>query len=271
MIIVVMVLVGVGVNFVQTYRSQRTARPTLGMRIPPLRGSSYLGPDRADTSPAMAPAHVLCSVQHAPRLVVLTGGPGGGKTAVLEIVRKHFGEHVVVLPEAATIIFRGGFPRESSGAARRAAQRAIYQVEVELETMAIEEARAPVVLCDRGTIDGVAYWPDAPETFWPILGTTREAELARYATVIHLRTPPADGGYNHSNRLRFESAREAALIDERIAAAWCGHPRRFFIDSEREFMLKAAHALELIGSEINVSGGSTHPAEPTPRVSGERG
>jgi hypothetical protein len=33
---------------------------------------------------------------------------------VLAIVRKHFGEHLVVLPEAATIIFGGGFPRESS-------------------------------------------------------------------------------------------------------------------------------------------------------------
>ena len=36
-----------------------------------------------------------------PARIVLTGGPGGGKTAVLEVVRRHFCEHVVVLPEAA--------------------------------------------------------------------------------------------------------------------------------------------------------------------------
>jgi predicted ATPase len=43
-----------------------------------------------------------------PKLVVLTGGPGAGKTALLEVVRRHFCEHVVVLPEAASIVFGGG-------------------------------------------------------------------------------------------------------------------------------------------------------------------
>lgn len=185
------------------------------------------------------------------KLVVLTGGPGGGKTAVLEIARKHFCEHVVVLPEAATIIFSGGFPRGVSAAARRAAQRAIFSVELELETMAIDEGRAAVVLCDRGTVDGVAYWPDASETFWRACGTSHEAELARYATVIHLRTPAAGGGYDHSNRIRSESAQEAARIDERIRAAWSRHPRRFFIDSEKDFIAKAARALALIGAETS--------------------
>lgn len=181
----------------------------------------------------------------------MTGGPGGGKTAVLEIARKHFSERVVVLPEAATIVFGGGFPRGVSAVARRAAQRAIYRVEVELEAMVIDEGRASVVLCDRGTVDGVAYWPDAPETFWRAVGTTHEMELARYATVIHLHTPPAGGGYNHENRVRSEGADEAAQIDARIASAWNLHPRRFFIDSENDFLTKAAHALELISAEVN--------------------
>ncbi len=82
------------------------------------------------------------------RRVVLTGGPGGGKTAVLEVARKHFGERLLVLPEAATIVFGGGFPRGTSGPARRAAQRAIFRVQVELESMALEEGRAQAVLCD---------------------------------------------------------------------------------------------------------------------------
>lgn len=183
------------------------------------------------------------------RLVVLTGGPGGGKTAVLEIARKHFRDRVVVLPESATIVFGGGFPRGVSDAARRAAQRAIYHVQRELETMALEEGRAAVLLCDRGTIDGAAYWPDAAESFWRALGTNYEVELARYATVIHLHPPPDGGGYNHANRVRCESADEAARIDERIVAAWSGHPRRFFVDSERDFMAKTAHVMALIAAE----------------------
>jgi len=38
-------------------------------------------------------------------LVVLTGGPGAGKTAFLEIARRNFCEHIAVLPEAASIVF----------------------------------------------------------------------------------------------------------------------------------------------------------------------
>jgi predicted ATPase len=199
-------------------------------------------------------AEVLSTALHPPsaagvKLVVLTGGPGAGKTAVLEIARRHFCQHVAVLPEAATIVFGGGFPRATSGPARRAAQRAIFRVQIELEAMAIEEGHARVVLCDRGTIDGVAYWPDAPETLWGAVGTTYEEQLAHYATVIHLRTPPRWEGYNHANRVRSESAEEAARIDARIAAAWSSHPRRFFVDSEREFMAKATHALALVITE----------------------
>lgn len=38
---------------------------------------------------------------HKRRRVVLTGGPGAGKTATLELIRQSFCEHVHVLPEAA--------------------------------------------------------------------------------------------------------------------------------------------------------------------------
>lgn len=186
---------------------------------------------------------------HDGRLLVVTGGPGAGKTALLEIVRRHFCEHVAVLPEAASIIFGGGFPRRQSEPARRAGQRAIFRVQSELERMTIEERAAAVALCDRGTLDGLAYWPGDPESFFRDLGTTREAELARYRAVIHLRTPPA-GEYNHRNPLRIESVKEAAAIDARIAVAWKGHPRVLFVDHAHKFFEKVARALELIRNEI---------------------
>ena len=47
--------------------------------------------------------------------MVLTGGPGAGKTAVLEVVRRTFCEHVTVLPEAASILFMGGIQLLSLG------------------------------------------------------------------------------------------------------------------------------------------------------------
>ncbi len=193
-------------------------------------------------------SHCSCTHGHDGRRVVLTGGPGAGKTAVLEVLRRATCEHVVVLPEAAGLIFRGGFPRGSSVAARRSTQRAIFYVQHELEATALE-ANAAITMCDRGTIDGFAYWP-GPEDMWASLGTTLADELARYHAVIHLRTPPVGAGYNHDNPLRTESAEEAAAIDARIAIAWSRHPRRFEIPATIDFFEKVRRAVDLVLAEL---------------------
>ena len=198
----------------------------------------------------MAASCACREVDHAPRLVVLTGGPGAGKTAVLEVVRKEFCRHIEVLPETASILFGGGFPRRPSPHARRAAQRAIYRVQVELERIAVDERAAAVVLCDRGTVDGLAYWDGAPEAFWSEVGTRHSDELSRYAAVIHLRTPAATQGYNLDNPVRTETAIEAQALDERILAAWAEHPRRVVIDSADDFVSKLARALDAIRAEV---------------------
>jgi predicted ATPase len=187
---------------------------------------------------------------HTPRLVVLTGGPGAGKTAVLEIVKKHFCEHVQILPEAASIVFGGGFPRGSTLPFRCGAQRAIFHVQRELEATAIEARKAAVVLCDRGTVDGLAYWPLDEARWSSQLGTSPAEEMTRYAAVIHLRTPRLEQGYDHSNPLRVESAREAIEIDARIQKAWSMHSRRAFVESDGDFLRKVARAVALIREEV---------------------
>ena len=189
-----------------------------------------------------------CKEPHTRRRVVLTGGPGAGKTAVLELIRQSFCSHVKVLPETAGIVFSGGFPRGEGAAMRRPAQRAIFFVQRELEATA-DATDAAIVLCDRGTIDGVAYWP-GPDDFWRDLGTTLEEQLRRYDAVIHLRTPPADDGYNRHNPLRTESAAQAEAIDERILHAWEKHPRRFVVEAAHDFLNKAAQALEFLRGEL---------------------
>jgi predicted ATPase len=188
-----------------------------------------------------------CSNQHAERRVVLTGGPGAGKTAVLELIRISLCKHVKVLPEAAGIVFGGGFPREPHPVAQRAAQRAIFHVQRELEAAA-EAWNAALVLCDRGTIDGIAYWPGPPD-FWPAVGTTLEQELERYSAVIHLRTPRA-ADYNRSNPLRIESALQAEVIDQAIEHAWSTHPNRFIVESTADFLTKATRALEILSAQL---------------------
>ncbi len=188
--------------------------------------------------------------RHEPALVVLTGGPGAGKTAVLEMARKNFCSHVAILPESASIIFKGGFWRINSVAGKSAVQRAIFHVQRELEGIVLQDARWALGLCDRGTLDGLAYWPGTEEGFWRDVGSGRATELLRYHAVIHLRTPGEDQGYNNLNELRLETPAEARAIDERIAEIWSAHPRYVAIPSSENFLAKAQAALKALEDEV---------------------
>jgi predicted ATPase len=186
--------------------------------------------------------------RHQPKLVVLTGGPGGGKTAILEMARRYFCKHVVILPEAASIIFGGGFPRLDTAAGRRSSQRAIFRVQRELERIAVE-AKPAVVLCDRGTIDGLAYWQGTHKSFFDEFETDAATELARYASVIHVEIPSSSTMYQR-NGMRHESIVQARSLDRRIARAWSAHPRQLVVGSQAGFLDKLAYAIELLRKEL---------------------
>mgnify|MGYP000265032238 CR=1 FL=1 len=196
-------------------------------------------------SPKSKEQHVAPGPCHR---IAITGGPSAGKTALLEVVRRNF-SRIGVLPEAASIIFGGGFPRVTDDeVALRAAQRAIYHVQCELERYADESGKYAVVLCDRGTLDGLAYWPNGetgPNGYFDQLGTTEEAELARYHAVIHLRTP-GEEGYDATNPLRIEGPEEAALLDEKIAHVWRNHPNRVEVNSSATYLEKLNKAVAAI-------------------------
>ncbi len=184
-----------------------------------------------------------------PARIVVTGGPGAGKTAILELARRDLCEHVDILQESARIVFGGGFPRRNDIDGRRAAQRAIFHVQSELERLGSSSANVSTLLCDRGTVDALAYWPGPWSDFFRDLGTTHEAELGRYAAVIHLRVPDGKNGYT-KDTLRIESEREAQAIDDRLLEVWARHPRRFVVEPSHDFVEKAARALALLRREL---------------------
>ncbi len=189
-----------------------------------------------------------CKEPHARRRFVLTGGPGAGKTAVLELIRQDLCKHLLIVPEAAGVVFGGGFPRGDHPEQRRAAQRAIYHVQRELESN-VEAEDSAILLCDRGTVDGLAYWVGSDD-LWAQVGTTLEDELRRYDAVIHLRTPHKGQGYNQQNPLRIEDADEAFAIDQRIASAWSTHPRRHVVEPTADFLEKADRAIRILRGEM---------------------
>ena len=183
---------------------------------------------------------------HAPKYIALTGGPGAGKTAVLEIARRSFCHHTLILPESAGIIYGGGFWRGHTIGAKKAAQRAIYFVQREQEELVRADDGAAVCLCDRGTLDGLAYWPDTEKSYFAELATTKEKEFAKYAAVIHLRTPAEHEGYNNQNPLRTETADMAAEIDKHIGEIWKTHPHYSEVTSTTHFLEKVRKVMTLI-------------------------
>ncbi|HJK99861.1 MAG TPA: AAA family ATPase [Polyangiaceae bacterium LLY-WYZ-15_(1-7)] len=184
------------------------------------------------------------------RRIVLTGGPGAGKTAVQQVAQHAFPDRLVTVPESATILFSGGFPRLAGTPARCASQRAIFHVQRELERLHESIANGCALLCDRGTVDGAAYWAGRGD-FFEQVGTTREDEIARYHTVIQLAVPSEREGYDTRNPTRIETAREAQSIGERIRLAWEGHPRVFRIHAAQSFWAKVQEAVTRIGEVLD--------------------
>lgn len=204
-----------------------------------------------DNQPKICEQRCACKkLRHNTKLVVLTGGPGAGKTAVLELVKKVLCEHVAILPEAASIVFGGGFWRLDSPSAKTAAQRAIIHIQREMENLVLGEKRWSMALCDRGLLDGFAYWPGSESAFWRAAGSNLEEEYKRYFSVIHLRSPSEKMGYNHENPLRIESAYQAQLIDEKIFSIWNKHPKYRVIENAADFWVKARIALQYIADDL---------------------
>jgi predicted ATPase len=184
--------------------------------------------------------------------IALTGGPGGGKTTAADMLRREVGERIVVVPESATMLFSGGFPRCDEPEARRAVQRAIFHVQRNLEDL--QSARFPnrVLLCDRGTIDGAAYWPSTdPHEFFTELGTTLEQELERYDAVLFFETAAVgDLSIETGNPVRIETNAEAVALDARIRTLWAQHPNFVLIHHNHSFMAKLFEGLHVLGELI---------------------
>jgi predicted ATPase len=191
--------------------------------------------------------------------IVVTGGPGGGKTTAADLFRREIGDRVVVVPEAATLLFAGGFPRREEPVAQFAAQRAIYHVQRNLED--VQGACFPdrILLCDRGTVDGAAYWPGKPEEFFTAVGSTLEAELARYDAVIFFETAAVGGiSIEGGNPVRIESDKQAVALDRGLRDLWGAHPRFTLVPHNASFFRKITFglaSLESIVAQLRPNGG----------------
>ena len=175
--------------------------------------------------------------------IVLTGGPGGGKTTAADMLRREFDDRVALVPETATMLFTGGFPRVDEAQARRSAQTAIFHVQRNLEDVQTALYPRKILLCDRGTVDGAVYWPEDGD-FFEAMGTTLEAELARYHHVIFFETAAVGGlSIASGNPARIETLNEALELDTELRKLWSKHPRFHFVPHGPSFLAKITSGL----------------------------
>lgn len=183
--------------------------------------------------------------------IVLTGGPGGGKTTATDLFRREFSKDVSVVPEAATMLFSAGVPRNKDAHSLRCIQRAIFNLQKNNESLIESLNQHSILLCDRASLDGIAYWPDSHEDFFKTMNTSLEKELSHYHAVIFFETAAKSGSnFKSGNPFRTEGDKEAIEIDSRLEGIWSQHPRFHLIRSQESFINKIMQGIETITKTI---------------------
>jgi thymidylate kinase len=183
--------------------------------------------------------------------IVITGGPGGGKTTALDLFQRELNDKLAVVPEAASILFKGGMPRSDQFDVVQATQKTIYNVQKSLEN--IQQTLNPhkLLICDRGTLDGIAYWPGGQEDFFKAIESSFEQELDRYDAVIFFETAAKTGNEIDSNNpIRTESKQQAVELDNKLKAIWSKHPNFHFVGSNESFIKKIMFGIMTIENVI---------------------
>ncbi|MBA3732785.1 AAA family ATPase [Patescibacteria group bacterium] len=192
--------------------------------------------------------------RHIP-VLVLTGGPCGGKTTVLSFLQQKLtdlGFYVITVSEAATEFILSGLKPGVLKIPVFQRQILKYIIEKEnrwktaAELMLIEKI---VIICDRGVADAAAY--TSPHEFDMMLGNLGynivELRDKRYDAVIFLRSVAVDAPDVYTclnNNARRESVEEACTLDARTLEAWTGHPHLRVIDNSTGIEEKCARVLQ---------------------------
>lgn len=183
--------------------------------------------------------------------IVLTGGPGGGKTTALDLFQRELSGRLVAVPEAATMIWNGGIERTDNAEATKATQTAIFHLQHHLEEVQRRHYPNRLILCDRGSLDGLAYWPNSEAHFFEAMGSSYEEELARYDAVIFFETAAkSNQGITSNNPMRTESELEAIELDDRLQRVWSRHPNFNLVGSAESFLQKIVLGIRTIESVI---------------------
>ena len=178
--------------------------------------------------------------------LVITGGPCAGKTTAMSWIQNAFtrmGYTVLFVDETATQLIAGGAAPWLTSS-NRDFQWRLMELQLNKEKAFVEIAKTMktdkiLVVCDRAALDNRAYMTD--EEFNYVLRQMKTNEVAlrdQYDAVFHLVTAAkgAEGFYTTANNTaRTETVEQAAALDDKLIAAWTGHPHLRIVDNSSDF------------------------------------
>ncbi len=197
--------------------------------------------------------------------IVITGGPCAGKSTAMSWIQNAFGNlgyTVLFVPETATEFISGGVAPWTCGtnAEYQKVQMTLQREKERLFHQAAETMPGDKILivCDRGELDNKAYMTDAEfKEVLDYLGTNEVALRDSYDAVFHLVTAArgAEDFYTFANNAaRYETPQEAVTLDDRLLAAWTGHPHLRVIDNRSDFEGKMQYLIGCISTFLGESG-----------------
>ncbi len=200
--------------------------------------------------------------------IVITGGPSAGKTTGLSWIQNVFtklGYAVLFVPETATELISNGAAPWTCGS-NLEYQKCQMRLQLEKEEVFEQAARSMnaekiLIVCDRGAMDNKAYMNELE--FSQILNEFQTNEIRlrdSYDAVFHMVTAAkgAEKFYTtENNTARTETVEQAAALDDRLIAAWAGHPHLRVIDNATDFQDK----LKRLIAEIRSFLGEPEPME----------
>ncbi len=200
--------------------------------------------------------------------IVITGGPCAGKTTGMSWIQNAFGSRgyrVLFVPETATELIGGGVAPWTCGS-NLEFQKCQVQLQLEKERIFRQAAESMkdekiLIVCDRGVLDNKAYMSEAEfQAVLNALGLDAVTLRDSYDGVFHLVTAArgAEEFYTLSNnQARTETPEQARELDDRLIAAWTGHPRLRVIGNDVSFEEK----MKKLIAEITSLLGEPEPLE----------